>query len=841
MDIRKVLAGGMAAIAAGATVAFGAFAQSSNLGAYVDTSGSTPVPPWVIIGAGNGNAEYAKDVVGAADLAAGVAGYATKDKAVGGAAEVSVSGGVSLSTANTRIFGGDSINTAKDTLTSEDLPSILASGTFEDDDGNTYDYDQYIVVGDSLVMMSLSDDDEFLNEDPALLIDIGTVAGDPAYTWKVVFNDDLNFSNSDVDGNEIELFGTTWTISADSTTTKLVVFGGANKQTLSEGESATVEVGGVSYDISLIGVSDSNTVVVKVGDVSRTIDEGQSRTVGGLEVFIDEVFFLSKESQVSSAQLTFGSSEVAFEHGQEVSVGSGSDAEDIDNTEVTFTQGSDGTSVFQVAVAAPDSDGDFASADRAFNDPVFGTVKLALGEASPTLEQSEVFEFDTSGDDKATVKFTDSKGVSKTVEFGYTASQTSGSSDAITLQDGDANTIHVVEGESAEEDAYIVINQDDFSHLLQVTDIDADAGDSDPTLTLKDVFSGTTYEVSMTEGDSNYFNGTKVIDGKTYEFWSHDTTPDVCAVVWGAGATAPATSTGVDAGTVTTVFPTLIAAKDAEIAFVNNVSIGTNEAGQTYEILGIEVTLSGTDAATEITGTSINYTYGNSTTGYITIESVSEPAVLILEEEGEDMSGSDVQNAVIVEAGDNADGITIQTGSASPIFSDGAATGWISTSDSDVEVASDRYGVFVSKNTDSSDQGTVEVYYPDTQKVMAVGIGSNPSFSVSGEGGTVKEAYKITSAIGKLANEISSPSTLNRDVILVGGPCANTLVATLMDVASTWPECGAPFENLNEGMIKEYEDAFGSGQKALVIAGKLGDDTRALAAKALSGTMDYEA
>ena len=42
-------------------------------------------------------------------------------------------------------------------------------------------------------------------------------------------------------------------------------------------------------------------------------------------------------------------------------------------------------------------------------------------------------------------------------------------------------------------------------------------------------------------------------------------------------------------------------------------------------------------------------------------------------------------------------------------------------------------------------------------------------------------------------------------------------------------------------MIKEYEDAFGSGQKALVIAGVNGDDTRALAARALSGTLDYEA
>ncbi|MCK4714029.1 MAG: S-layer protein, partial [Candidatus Aenigmarchaeota archaeon] len=276
---------------------------------------------------------------------------------------------------------------------------------------------------------------------------------------------------------------------------------------------------------------------------------------------------------------------------------------------------------------------------------------------------------------------------------------------------------------------------------------------------------------------------------------------------------------------------------DAEIAFLNNITVGTSEAGNSYELLGIAVTLA--DGINEITGTSINYTYENATSGVLTIETASEPSVAILEEEGEDLSGTDVQNAVIAEAGDNAAGITIKTGSGTPLFSDIAATGWLSTSDSDVDVASDRYGVLVQANSD--EQGTADVYYPDTQAVMAVGIGSNPVFSVSGEGGTVKEAYQITSAIGKLANEISSPSTLNRDVILVGGPCANTLVATLMDVASTWPECGVPFENLNDGIIKEYTDAFGSGQKALVIAGVVGDDTRALAARVLSGTMDYEA
>lgn len=830
----------MAAMAAGATIAFGAFAQSSNLGDYVDNSGSTPVPPWVIIGAGNGNAEYAKDVVGAADIAAGVAGFATRDRAIGGAAEVSVSGGVSLSTPNTKIFGGDTINAAKDTLTSDDLPTILASGTFEDDNGDSYDYDQYLVIGDSNVSLSGSDDDDILGEDPAILIDIGTSSGTPTYTWRVVFNDDLNFSDSDVDGNDIELFGTSFTISADSDEDTLVVFGGANKQTLSEGETASVEVGGVSYDVTLLGVSDADTAVIKVNDQSRSIDEGDSRKIGGLEVYVDEVFFLSKEAQTSSAQLTFGSSEITFDNNDEVSVGSGSDAEDVDNTLVTITQGNDGTSVFEIAIAAPDADGDFASADRAFTDPIFGTLKLAFGGGTPGLEEAATFEFATTGDDTATVKFTDSRGDLNTVEWAYdSAPSTAGTT--LALADGDPDTIHILEGDQTiAEDDFFIINQDDFSHMMEVTDIDVDndnTGEAEEgTIELKDAFSGTSYEITMDEQGVNsaYFNGSKIIDGKTYYFWAHDTTTKVIGVVWGAASEV--TGATIDAGTVTSVFPTLVAEKDSEVAFVNNISVGTSEAGETYEILGIEVTLA--DGANDITGTSISYNYGNATTGYITLETVAGPAVAILEEEGEDLSGSDVQNAVIVEADDNSDGVTIST-SSSPLFSDAASTGWISTSDSDIDVSSDRYGTFVSR--DSDDQGEVTVYYPDNQVVMAVGIGSNPSFSVSGESGTVQEAYQLTSPISKLATEISSPATLNRDVIILGGPCANALVATLMDVSMDWPACNADFEDLNTGSITEYTDAFGSGQKALVIAGKTGDDTRSLAAMALQGTMDYSA
>jgi hypothetical protein len=273
-----------------------------------------------------------------------------------------------------------------------------------------------------------------------------------------------------------------------------------------------------------------------------------------------------------------------------------------------------------------------------------------------------------------------------------------------------------------------------------------------------------------------------------------------------------------------------VATKDAEVAFLNNISVATGLNNTAVEVLGFSFTLAlGTNT---IPGSNIEYTYNNAD-GWITIEGVNDPAVGILEEEGEDLTGTDVQNIVVVEAETDSDGIELED---TPTFSDDVNSGWLDIEDTDYEVAADRYGTYVKVDTD--DDGSIEVSYPDTQVLMAVGIGSDPRFTVSGEGGTVDAASPITSPVAKLANEVNT-ATLDRDVIIFGGPCANELTATLMDVSMSWPDCFADFENLNQGIIRNFANAFGSGQKALVIAGKTGSDTRALAARALSGTADY--
>jgi len=148
MKTIKVLAGSLAALTAGATLALGIFAAPiTSLGDYVKVSGNALNSPVIVIGDGTSSSAsgFAQDVVGAADIAAAVAGYATAPVSTG-AVGMSVSGGAELGTTNTKLYLGDVLTKtgARTTLTKAELPTLLASGSLTDSAGTTYTYDQYL-------------------------------------------------------------------------------------------------------------------------------------------------------------------------------------------------------------------------------------------------------------------------------------------------------------------------------------------------------------------------------------------------------------------------------------------------------------------------------------------------------------------------------------------------------------------------------------------------------------------------------------------------------------------------------------------------------------------------
>lgn len=825
MNIKKVLAGSLAAITAGATILIAGISASATLGDYVVTSDGSLTSPVIVVG----STAAVDDVLSAVDIGVATAGFATTTTEVAGVTTVSVSNGAGIDTASTKLYIGDALTKTglKTTVTKSDLPALLASGTFYDDNGISYKFDQYVSWGAGTVSFGNSGGDL---TDPALYVDTGSSTSSPLLNFFVTFNKPLNISSANVIGNTIDLLGTQYTIgsgsSFDGTTNKLILFGSANTQLLSEGEEQTIVINNVEHTVKLLGVSSSTIAVVSVDGESKEVTQGSSYAISGVEVYVDSVFYYPKEAQVSQAKLSFGSQKLILESGQAVKTGTTEDT--VEGTLVTLTGvANTGVSKITVAMTAKDQSADYITAGGSFTDPVFGNIKVAFyGLNKGTTDKITI---DNSGTTAATAKFTDYRGNEKTITYAYTASTAFSPS----LNWTSTKQFHVLENETVRKFDYVLLTPtqgSEFSHLMQYSAA-SNLGNANGYIELTDVFTGDTTRVYLLPG--GYTNATFYLDGQAYYAAIVSTSAQTATFTWGTNAAVNVV------GDTTMVYP-LIQAKGGEwVTFTHNVTLvnlttyefptanstnssfqyDTNTMQGSYITLGrVNYAIDASDSATLATAAGVG---------------IAHPAVLVLEEKGKDTNNNEVQDAIIVKVADGSGSgvdLTIQT----PILTAATSYNAAETTDNSVTWYYDRYGTMIKHDTDG--QGLVEITYPDQQADAIVAVGSDPTFTAAGGGVTVETAVKITEPVAKLDSEIDTDA-VTFDLILVGGPCVNTLVVELLAADEVTCDTWA----YSEGIIKEVTGIFGTSHKALIVAGTTKADTRALAAKVMKGTLSYEA
>jgi hypothetical protein len=853
MNVKKVLAGGLVAAAAGATLAFGALAQSANLGAYVQVTDSSLTSPIIVVGTQTASlaTEYPNDILGAADIAAAAAGYATTPVTIGGGTIVSVSGGVDLSTANTKAYLGDQLIKAglRTTLTATDLPDILAKGTFTDNAGASYTYNHYITFGNGNLTFGTAGGN--LN-DPKLYLDTGTgTTVPPLYNMSVVFNKPLNISNSDVQGQSITLFGKDYTIGSDSAfwgsgSDKLVLFGGAGStQIISEGQEATMSVGGVSHTVKVIGVSSETTAVISIDGVTQTVTKGQTKVINGVSVFAKSIFYFGKESQISQVEVGLGANKITLQQASSVKTGQ-NDENTIDGTTVTLTgTGGQGISKLDISVTAKDASSNYVVAGSAFTDPVFNAFKVAFGGLA--IGTTDTITVDNSGTNAASLKFTDYRNNEKSILWAYTTTT------SFNPQLNSSSTIsyHVTEAESVKLNDYVFMaptQESEFGHIFQYSTASS-LGNTGAYIELKDAFSGDTTRIYLTDtvGGVTNVGASFYIDGQQY-FVNTTASSRNAVFSWGSSA-----GKGVD-GDKVMEFP-LIKTKAGEyVTLVKSIAF----ANDTYEFPGnTTATLNAcmtSVPAGRLTyifaagcGTSNTLTGINATSSTRVVNLTAAPAVLVYEGKAKNVGDTaDVQDAIFVTINGGSGTGTTQMTITQPTLTEvtAAAIGFPSqTTDNSVTETYNRRGTHVTYDSDS--QGLATIVEPQDQASGMVAAGSSPTFSSSGTGGTYNSAVQIKYPVSKFDNEVSTTG-LSADLILVGGPCANSLVSTLLqstentvcvDSANPANQFISKYPN---GLIKEVSNAFSSGHKALIVAGTNGAGTRALAAKVMSGTLSFQ-
>ncbi|MBU5678971.1 MAG: S-layer protein [Candidatus Aenigmatarchaeota archaeon] len=149
-----------------------------------------------------------------------------------------------------------------------------------------------------------------------------------------------------------------------------------------------------------------------------------------------------------------------------------------------------------------------------------------------------------------------------------------------------------------------------------------------------------------------------------------------------------------------------------------------------------------------------------------------------------------------------------------------------------------KYGTFVTHDTNAD---KINIYYPGNRPAYAlVAVGSNPVWSTTEAVGptpavSYKTAVPVTTALAKLDSEVTQAERNEKNFILVGGPCANALVAELA-AAGKFTYQGSPLTcdawNARTaagdvfGLIQLVDNAFATGKVALVVAGSRAEQTR---------------
>ncbi len=475
MNIKRILAGTLAALTAGATMLFAAAASPASLGDYVVTDTNKITSPLIVIGSSAADATaYPKDVAAAADIAAALAGYATKP-VPGAALSFTVSGGALVATRAQNLYLMQPFSEVKETFTERDLPTLLASGEVKN-----VKYYQYLSLDDQKV--DFNDNPEDVTQ-PVLNVLFDT--GETAYTYEIVFPSGLNAS--EVAGQSINLLGIDFEFSprpSDLSNESIVLYrGGTSEKTISTGENFTFTVEGETHTITLYSVLEPEQeagYTITCADLAidgsspEKYCEGDLIDVAGTKVWLRRVSAVHGGGMgYDYAVLSAGADKWTLKAGEGVYRGEATTP--IEGTEdISFT--ASGDLIYKITIPYKVQDETYLLEGDSFVDPVFEAFKITYGGITPALD-------DESFKDKITVEpdgdmvvltFTNQDGA-KTSKAPIAWCNTS--SEKFELTDEDENAIITVACNNTAtcnitEGEYFIVRKGDVTYILQYTDTD---------------------------------------------------------------------------------------------------------------------------------------------------------------------------------------------------------------------------------------------------------------------------------------------------------------------------------------------------------------------------------
>ncbi|HYD04066.1 MAG TPA: hypothetical protein VEC16_07260 [Alphaproteobacteria bacterium] len=345
------------------------------------------------------------DTVGALDIAASLQrSAAVSVSGSSGSSSVATSvDGYKFQENENLILGGSLDDVGITTLDDSELPDLLASGLIEADDGTEYEYDVELSVGTAGPVVAALIDSDLQDEGyeaPVVYFDLDN-GNDLFYTLTIDFQD-LWGAEDFVESETIELFGTSYTFDPDNANDEdiLTLFGSENTVVVGKGATETVTYQGEEYTLEVLGGnSDDSTAILRVNGDTTTVEEGDSKTLSGLPVYIKNVFVSNIGGDDVSVQLFVGSNKLELDEDGTVT----KNGVELDEVTATYTKNASNWAdidviSFQVYPAAAEDEVKFILPGEAYVDPVFGAFKFEFVGSEDLSEGKEELAVTRSGD-----------------------------------------------------------------------------------------------------------------------------------------------------------------------------------------------------------------------------------------------------------------------------------------------------------------------------------------------------------------------------------------------------------------------------------------------------------
>lgn len=764
MKFKKLLAMAgtaiMSSMALTAPVLAASVTQLQNVYDMVSVEDSTLDFPLFVYGA----SASIEDFVTATEAAAKFQTFAVieEEVQVAGAEEV-VTGGVKFRQPGDELQTEEVLTDVLDSVGEDDM-DILASSTFVTEEGSSYEYNQYIDFGTDLSVEWYYGEDT--DNDPEFML-VGE-DGDEMYTYSLEFPESVTFDDAteELQGASIDWLGQTWTIldvtqNASDMIESMELISGKSVETVILNTPKTFGTNGDTYTVELVAVNTAgDEATLKIDDVLYKVDEGVTKTLpDGTSVTVTDVFAASKESTPDSCKVYIGARKVVLTDGLEMEV----DDDDVDGATVTINTAAEEISGWQIEVLLEDDlflrDGD------EYLDVIAEAFSVQYTGYLPTAEEDWTqIKIAPSGKERIEMSFVNKDGDKINVPLAY-----DNATDDLLWGYSSTKPLILDETDTLDEDYYFFVSSTDgyYTHLLQVDKIET--GDY---VRFDNIGTGNTITVNI---DSDY--GTLRLNNQVYGVY--EDSGDVQVDMTGDNT--------VD--NVTTWDDTFMVGDD----------------GYVFTEYGLF------SAAIQFDDSTGNQCDGsNCTAGLVDITQAEDEDGNydhIYVELGFEGDGDSSDNAIVDEP-TTGDGYTFS-------FNDG---GLLEVTD-DMSAGVTLYGSMIEYDTDNDD---VEIMYPGYQLYHSVYVGDAISVSAAAGGSVTTETFLQPTDFSRLDTQVTETDKMNRDMVLWGGPCVNTLVAGLEGMpytCDTWP-------GENFGWLGLFSGAYAEGKTVLVAAGTRAVDTQ---------------